>query len=98
MTVETVPPPHAAPGAGPYSPAVRAGDWIVCAGQVGIDAQGKLADGVEAQTRQVFANIKAVLGDCGVTVNDIAKATVFVTDIGAFGTVNAVYAEAMGGH
>lgn len=77
---------------------MRAGDWIVCAGQVGIDANGKLADGVEAQTRRVFANIEAVLGDCGVTLNDVAKATVFVTDIGAFATVNAVYAEAFGDH
>jgi 2-iminobutanoate/2-iminopropanoate deaminase len=39
-----------------------------------------------------------VLGDCGVTLNDVAKATVFVTDIGDFATVNAVYAEAFGDH
>jgi len=98
MSVNPIPTPNAPPVAGPYSPAVRAGDWIVCAGQVGIDANGKLADGVEAQTRQVFANIKAVLGDCRVTLSDVAKATVFVTDIGAFATVNAVYAEAFGAH
>ena len=98
MSVNPVPTPNAPPVAGPYSPAVRAGDWIVCAGQVGIDANGTLAEGVEAQTRQVFANIKAVLGDCGVTLNDVAKATVFVTDIGAFATVNSVYAEAFGDH
>ena len=78
---------------------MRAGDWIVCAGQVGLDPKsGKLADGVEAQARQVFANISAVLGDCGCSLNDVAKATVFVTDIGAFGTVNTVYAEAFGDH
>jgi 2-iminobutanoate/2-iminopropanoate deaminase len=98
MSVNPIPTPNAPPVAGPYSPAVRAGDWIVCAGQVGIDANGKLADGVEAQARQVFANIKAVLGDCGATMNDVAKATVFVTDIGTFATVNAVYAEAFGDH
>jgi 2-iminobutanoate/2-iminopropanoate deaminase len=98
MTVSPIPTPNAPPVAGPYSPAVRAGDWVVCAGQVGIDARGKLADGVEAQARQLFVNIKAVLGDCGVTMDDVAKATVFVTDIGAFATVNAVYAEAFGNH
>jgi 2-iminobutanoate/2-iminopropanoate deaminase len=99
MTVEPLPTPNAPPVAGPYSPAVRAGDWIVCAGQVGLDpATGRLADGVEAQARQVLANIKAVLGDCGCSMDDVAKATVFVTDIGAFGAVNVVYADAFGDH
>ena len=78
---------------------MRAGDWLVLAGQVGLDpATGTLADGVAAQASQVFANIKAVLGDCGATLDDVAKATVFVTDIGEFATVNAVYAEAFGDH
>jgi 2-iminobutanoate/2-iminopropanoate deaminase len=78
---------------------VRAGDWLVLAGQVGLDPKtGKIVDGVEAQARQVLANIKAVLGDCGATMNDVAKATVFVTDIGQFATVNAAYADAFGDH
>ena len=99
MPVEPVPTPNAPPVAGPYSPAVRAGDWLVLAGQVGLDPQtGKLADGVEAQAQQVFANIKAVLGDCGATLNDVAKATVFVTNIGDFAAVNAVYGDAFGDH
>jgi 2-iminobutanoate/2-iminopropanoate deaminase len=99
MPVEPVPTPNAPPVAGPYSPAVRAGDWLVLAGQVGLDPQtGKLAGGVEAQARQVFANLTAVLGDCGATLNDVAKATVFVTNIGDFATVNAVYADAFGDH
>ena len=78
---------------------MRAGDWIVLAGQVGLDpASGRLADGVDAQARQVFANINAVLGDCGVTLRDVAKTTVFVADMADFATVNAVYAEAFGDH
>ena len=78
---------------------MRAGDWIVLAGQVGLDPKTSgLVDGVEAQARQVLANIEAVLGDCGATLRDVAKATVFVTDIAQFGTVNAVYAEAFGDH
>jgi len=97
--VDIVPTPSAPPVAGPYSPAVRAGDWVVLAGQVGLHPQtGKLEVGVEAQARQVFANIEAVLRDCGLTLADVAKTTVFVTDIAQFGTVNAVYAEAFGDH
>jgi 2-iminobutanoate/2-iminopropanoate deaminase len=99
VPVEPLPTPNAPPVAGPYSPAVRAGDWIVLAGQVGLDPKtAALADGVEAQARQVLANIEAVLGDCGATLRDVAKATVFVTDIAQFATVNAVYAEAFGEH
>ncbi len=99
MSVQPLPTPNAPAVAGPYSPAVRAGDWIVCAGQVGLDpATGKIVDGVEAQARQVLANIAAVLGDCGISLADVAKTTVFVTDIAQFATVNAVYAEAFGDH
>ena len=100
MPVVPVPTPSAPPAAGPYSPAVRAGDWLVLAGQVGLDpATGTMvAGGVEAQARQVLANITAVLGDCGAQLTDVAKSTVFVTDIGQFATVNAVYAAVFGGH
>jgi len=99
MPVEPVPTPSAPKVAGPYSPAVRAGDWLVLAGQVGLDPEsGALVDGVEAQSRQVLANIVAILADCGATIADVAKTTVFVTDIAEFATVNAVYAEAFGDH
>ena len=99
MPIEIVPTPSAPKAAGPYSPAVRAGDWLVLAGQVGLDpATGAMAAGVEAQARQVLANITSVLADCGAALTDVAKTTVFVTDIGQFATVNAVYAEAFGDH
>lgn len=91
--------PSAPPVAGPYSPAVRAGDWLVLAGQVGFDpVSGAMAEGVEAQARQVLANLAAVLGDCGASLADVAKTTVFVVDLADFATVNAVYAEAFGDH
>jgi 2-iminobutanoate/2-iminopropanoate deaminase len=78
---------------------VRAGDWLVLAGQVGLDpARGKVVDGIDAQARQVFANIAAVLNDCGASLDDVAKTLVFVTDLGDFATVNAIYAEAFGDH
>jgi 2-iminobutanoate/2-iminopropanoate deaminase len=100
MPVEPVPTPNAPASAGPYSPAVRAGDWLALAGQVGIDpATGRLADdGVRGQTRQALANIVAVLGDCGATLSDVAKTTVFLVDMGDFPVMNEVYADAFAGH
>ena len=100
MPAVPVPTPSAPPVAGPYSPAVRAGDWLVLAGQVGIDpTSGKMvAGGVEAEARQVLANVGAILADCGASFADVAKTTVFVTDIADFALVNAVYAEAFGDH
>lgn len=95
-----VPTPNAPPVAGPYSPAVRAGDWLVLAGQVGFDpATGSIVEGgAGAQAAQALANVAAVLSDCGASFADVAKTTVFVTDIGEFAAVNAVYAEAFGDH
>ena len=100
MPVEPVPTPSAPASAGPYSPAVRAGDWLVLAGQVGVNpGTGALAEGgVSVQTRQVLANVAAVLGDCGATMADVAKTTVFLVDMGDFAAMNDVYAEAFGGH
>lgn len=97
---EPVPTPSAPAVAGPYSPAVRAGDWLVLAGQVPLDPEtGRMVDGdAAAQCRQVLANITAVLADCGATLADVAKTTVFVTDLGDFAAMNAVYAEAFGDH
>jgi 2-iminobutanoate/2-iminopropanoate deaminase len=97
---QPVPTPGAPPVAGPYSAAVRAGDWFVLAGQVPIDpSTGKLIEGDAAvQTRQVIANLTAVLADCGATLRDVAKTTVFVTDLGNFAAMNEVYAEMFGNH
>jgi 2-iminobutanoate/2-iminopropanoate deaminase len=93
-----MPTPNAPPVAGPYSPAVRAGDWLVLAGQVGLDpASGKLAPGGAAgEAEQAMANIAAVLGDCGASFADVAKATVFLTDLSDFGAVNEAYGAAVG--
>jgi 2-iminobutanoate/2-iminopropanoate deaminase len=100
MPVEPVSTPNAPPVAGPYSPAVRAGDWLVLAGQVGLDpATGKIARrGAGAETRQALANVAAVLGDCGASFADVAKATIFLTNLTDFGDVNEAYGEALGEH
>ncbi len=99
MAVEPIPTPGAPPVAGPYSPAVRAGDFVVLAGQVGVGPDGTLVEGgVEAETRQVLANIEAVFADCGVTWADVARTGIFLTDLGNFAAVNALYEEALGSH
>ena len=100
MPVEPQRTPGAPEAVGHYSAAVRAGDWVVLAGQLGIDpASGELADGLEAQARQVLANIAAILADCGGSLADIAKTTVFLgVTIDEFAVVNAIYAEAFGAH
>ena len=93
-----------APGApaavGPYSHAVRAGDFLFCSGQVGLDpeAGALVPGGVEAEARQAFTNIRAVLTEAGLTLQDVVKATVFLSTMDDFARVNAIYAEAFGGH
>src|SRR5262245_17352639 len=99
MPVTAVPTPSAPPVAGPYSPAVRAGDWLILAGQVGFDpSTGLMAEGIEAQTQKVMENISAILIDCGASITDVAKTLVFVTDLSDFAVVNEIYGEAMGDH
>ena len=84
---------------GPYSQAVRSGDFLFTSGQVGFDpATGVLvAGGVEAETRQVLANLGAVLAAAGLNPADVVKTTVFLADMNDFGTVNSLYAEFFAG-
>ena len=100
MPAQPLSTPSAPPAAGPYSHAVRAGDWVTLAGQIPIDpATGALVDGdVTAQAERVLANIRAILGDIGGSLTDVAKATIFLVDLGDFADVNAVYAAAFGDH
>jgi 2-iminobutanoate/2-iminopropanoate deaminase len=100
MTVRPVSTPSAPPVAGPYSPAVRAGDWLVLAGQVGLDpATGSLVEGgAVSETRQALANIGAILSDCGAEWTDVAKVGIFLTNLGNFTAVNALYEDAVGNH
>ncbi|HKO56439.1 MAG TPA: RidA family protein [Thermoanaerobaculia bacterium] len=86
---------------GPYSQAVRvAGGVLYTSGQVALDpATGELVSGdFAAQTRRVFENLKAVLKQGGADFSKVVKATVFVTDLANFQTLNAIYAEYMGDH
>jgi reactive intermediate/imine deaminase len=87
-------PPNARPG-GVLSSAVKAGDIVFLAGALGTKpGGGGLADGgIEGQTRQALENIKASAALAGVTMADIAKCTVFLTDVANFQAMNGVYRE-----
>jgi 2-iminobutanoate/2-iminopropanoate deaminase len=95
MAVEPVHTPNAPPVAGAYSPAVRAGDWFVLAGQVGFDlSTGRLAaGGTPGEARQAFVNVTRVLTDCGADWADVAKVTIFLADMADFPSVNEIYGE-----
>ena len=84
-----------APGAvGPYSQGIRAGDLIFVSGQLPANAEGMLIiDDIAAATRQSLENVNAVLSAAGAQMNDVVKATVFLTDMGDFSAMNKVYGE-----
>jgi 2-iminobutanoate/2-iminopropanoate deaminase len=83
--------------AGPYSQAVKAGNMLYCAGQIPLNpADGSIPDGIEAQTRQVLANLRAVLQAGGTDFENVVKTTVFLKDMNDFPAMNAIYAEAFG--
>lgn len=90
----------AAPAAiGPYSQAVQTGDFLFTSGQIPLRPDGSLVEGgMEAQVQQVLVNLDAVLQAAGVTRQQVVKATIFMTDLAAFGTVNEAYAAFFGDH
>ncbi len=87
--------PNAPAAVGPYSQAVDCGDLVFLSGQIPlVPATGLLAEGgIEAQTRQMFENIKAGLAEAGMDFTNVVKTTVFMTDLGQFATLNGIYAE-----
>ena len=81
----------------PFSPAVRAGDFVYVSGQVPADADGVLVGGgIEAQTRQVMENLKRVLALAGCTLDDVVKSTVWLDDARDFGAFNRIYMSYFG--
>lgn len=85
---------------GPYSAAVSTGCMVYTAGQIGIDpSTGKLVEGgIQAQTRQVFTNLKGVLEAAGSGLDQVVKTTVFLQDMGDFSLMNEVYATFFSGN
>jgi len=86
----------AAPAQPPYTPVVRAGDWVIVSGQLGMKDGALVEGGVRAQTEQAIVNLKAQLASKGATINDIAKTLCFLTDMDTFQTFNEVYARDFG--
>lgn len=80
---------------GPYSQAIRAGDWLFCSGQIPLDpSTGELVTGpIEAQTRRALDNLGAVLEAAGLGFDDVVKVTVYLRDLDDYTAMNAVYAE-----
>ena len=84
----------AAPGAiGPYSQAIDTGSFLYASGQIPLDsATGAIPEGITAQTRQSLANVCAILDAAGLSVDNVVKTTVFLSDMANFGAMNEVYA------
>ena len=84
---------------GPYNQAVKAGGLLFCSGQIALDpATGEMVGSgdVEAETRQVLANLQAVLAAAGSSPQQVVRTTVFLADLADFAKVNALYAEVFG--
>ena len=82
---------------GPYTPVVRAGDWVIVSGQLGI-VDGKIvAGGVAKQTAQAVVNLKAQLASAGCNIHDVKKTLCFLTDMDTFATFNTAYVAGFDG-
>jgi reactive intermediate/imine deaminase len=94
MTKRVIHTDEAPKAIGPYSQAVRCGNTVYLAGQIGLDPKTmELVPGIEAQTNRVFDNIRAVVAAAGGSLDDIVKLTVYLTDLDHFALVNDVMAR-----
>jgi 2-iminobutanoate/2-iminopropanoate deaminase len=82
---------------GPYTPIVRAGNWLICSGQLGA-ADGELADGIEAQVVQAIQNVAELLSSEGASLVDVVKTTVYLVDMSDYAAMNAAYLASLDGH
>ncbi len=99
-TMKIISAPNAPAAIGPYSHAIEAGPFVFCSGQIPLDpATGKIVgDDIEVQTKQVLANMKAVLAAAGLTPANVVKSTVFLKDMADFGKMNPLYEAAFAPH
>jgi|ERR1035437_6569417 2-iminobutanoate/2-iminopropanoate deaminase len=94
MPREEVSTPEAPSAIGPYSQAIAIDGFVFCSGQLGLDPKtGQLVEGVENQTERALMNLTAVLGAAGLSVADVVKTTVFLSDMANFSAMNAVYSR-----
>jgi reactive intermediate/imine deaminase len=95
MTRKAIHTEHAPQAIGTYSQAVRAGNTVYLSGQIGLDPQTmQMVEGIDAQIKRVFDNLKAVAEAAGGSLNDVVRFTVYLTDLQYFAKVN----EAMAGY
>jgi 2-iminobutanoate/2-iminopropanoate deaminase len=96
--IERLSPPGVPSPRGPYSPAVRAGDFLFVSGQGPVDlANDRLSNGdIRHETRLVLGNIRRILEGCGASMADVVKCTVYLLDASEFAAMNEIYAEFFG--
>lgn len=96
--IERISPPGAPAPRGPYSPAVRAGDYIFISGQISVDplSDKTMLGDVQSETRQVLTNIKNILEGCGASMADVVRCGVYLINAADFKPMNEVYAEFFG--
>lgn len=84
---------------GPYSQAVKVGNMLFASGQLGLNPEtGNFAEGgIKEQTAQAFSNVKAILAEAGMTIDNVVKTTVFLADMADFAAMNEVYASQFNG-
>ncbi|MCD9473073.1 RidA family protein [Photobacterium phosphoreum] len=91
--------PDVSEAIGPYSHAMKSNGFLFTAGQMPVDADGKISETtIEGQTRQIFRNLRALLASEGLTTSSVVKSTVFVQELNEYPKLNAVYAEEFEGH
>jgi 2-iminobutanoate/2-iminopropanoate deaminase len=83
---------------GPYTPIVRAGDWLVVSGQVGIRDGQLVGGGLQGELRQAIDNLRALLEGEGARLDQVVKTTVFLTHMRDYAQMNETYIEAFGDH
>ena len=84
---------------GPYSQAVNVNGFLYSSGQIALTPEGKMLENdIKKQTRQIFANLRAILEDNGGSIDSIIKINIFLTDMNDFGIVNVLMAEEFGDH
>jgi 2-iminobutanoate/2-iminopropanoate deaminase len=82
---------------GPYTPVVRAGDWVIVSGQLGVVDGQVVSGGVAKQTAQAVINLKAQLASAGCNIHDVKKTLCFLTDMDTFATFNTAYVAGFDG-
>lgn len=83
---------------GPYTPIVRAGEWLVASGQIGIRDGHLVPGGLEGELRQAIANLRGLLEGEGAALTDVVKTTVFLRHMSDYARMNEVYVDELGDH